>query len=140
MGRGEHFPLVRTSRIDNVAADCFSLPAYKTLFAASNVAAKHYIDREMLAARTFIEKEDRIIALLSPSCADFLVTLFAALRLGYGLLLLAYVHTTLRFQYHAYDEQTAKYASGDKASLWCNSVHPFDLPSNFTQPSTRSFG
>ncbi|EKM50503.1 uncharacterized protein PHACADRAFT_213424 [Phanerochaete carnosa HHB-10118-sp] len=40
------------------------------------------------------DKADRIIALLSPSCADFLITLFAALRLGYGVLLLAPQNTT----------------------------------------------
>lgn len=36
---------------------------------------------------------DRIVALLSPSCADLLVTLFSAIRLGYGVLLLASVIT-----------------------------------------------
>lgn len=51
--------------------------------------AAHYAAESLLHPRLSGDKTDRIIALLSPSDADFLVTLFAALRLGYGVLLLA---------------------------------------------------
>ncbi|KAJ3555377.1 hypothetical protein NM688_g2610 [Phlebia brevispora] len=62
---------------------------YKSLLVASNVVAHSYLEKTTLCARLEQQKEDRIIGLLSPSCADLLVTLFAALRLGYGVLLLA---------------------------------------------------
>ncbi|KAI0343014.1 acetyl-CoA synthetase-like protein [Trametopsis cervina] len=62
---------------------------FASLFAASNATALHYSATSSLFNRPQECKEDRIVALLSPSGADFLVTLFAALRLGYGILLLA---------------------------------------------------
>lgn len=67
----------------------YILIAFASLLAASNAVARHYIDLSSLTPRITGDKRDRIIALLSPSCADLLVTLFAALRLGYGVLLLA---------------------------------------------------
>ena len=63
--------------------------AYASLLSAANNVAYHCINECGLSVRAKDDKADRIIALLSPSCADFLVTLFAALRLGYGMLLLA---------------------------------------------------
>ncbi|PSS31017.1 hypothetical protein PHLCEN_2v2430 [Hermanssonia centrifuga] len=60
---------------------------YSSLFLASNAAAHCYIRTSSLSART--DSSQRIVALLAPSGADLLVTLFAALRLGYAVLLLA---------------------------------------------------
>ena len=65
------------------------IPAYASLLTASNVAAAHFEADTSLTRRAREEKGDRIVALLSPSSADFLVTLFVTLRLGYGVLLLA---------------------------------------------------
>ncbi|KAI0083934.1 acetyl-CoA synthetase-like protein [Irpex rosettiformis] len=62
---------------------------YSSLLMASNEVAIHYEENTSLRRRSPGENQDRIIALLSLSCADLLVTLFAALRLGYGVLLLA---------------------------------------------------
>ena len=63
--------------------------AYASLLTASNTAAVYYETDTSLTRREREGKGDRIVALLSPSSADFLVTLFATLRLGYGVLLLA---------------------------------------------------
>lgn len=67
---------------------------FSTLLAASNSVALYYADHTTMSPRASGNKSDRIIALLSPSCADLLVTLFSALRLGYGVLLLAPQNTT----------------------------------------------
>ena len=65
------------------------LAAYATLFSACKTAATYYVQNGILSPRNPSDKTERTVALLSASCADFLVTLFAALRLGYGVLLLA---------------------------------------------------
>lgn len=67
----------------------YSTSAFASLLAASNFVAIHYLETTTLESRSADQKGNRIVALLSPSCADLLVTLFAALRLGYGVLLLA---------------------------------------------------
>lgn len=70
-------------------ADGLSTVAFASLLAASNRVALHLLSTTTLLARTQGDISRRIVALLSPSCVDLLVTLFAALRLGYGVLLLA---------------------------------------------------
>lgn len=51
--------------------------------------AAYLVDTSDLRPRLPGASQDRIVALLSPSCVDFLVTLFALFRLGYGVLLIA---------------------------------------------------
>lgn len=67
----------------------YQLAAFASLLRTSNCLATHYLAKTTLTLRSPDDKRDRIVALLSPSCAELLVNLFAALRLGYGLLLLA---------------------------------------------------
>jgi acyl-CoA synthetase (AMP-forming)/AMP-acid ligase II len=87
-----------------------NLVAFASLLTSSNLAAFHYIENTTMQhrKRSMHEKKDRIVALLSPSCADLLVTLFGALRLGYGVLLLAYVDINLGnqpYSYHSFSPQ-----------------------------------
>lgn len=65
--------------------------AFTSLLSVSSSVALDYVDKTNIAPRTSGDKDDRIVTLLSPSGADLFVTLFALLRLGYGVLLLAYV-------------------------------------------------
>lgn len=63
--------------------------AFSSLLSISDSLATFYGESTTLKPRVRGDKSDRIVALLSPSCADLLMTLFAAIRLGYGVLLLA---------------------------------------------------
>lgn len=67
----------------------YQLTAFASLLRTSNCLATNYLAKTTLKLRSPDDKQDRIVALLSPSCAELLVNLFAALRLGYGVLLLA---------------------------------------------------
>ncbi|KIP01884.1 hypothetical protein PHLGIDRAFT_16917 [Phlebiopsis gigantea 11061_1 CR5-6] len=62
---------------------------FGSLLSVSDALATYYVDNTALTVRRAEDTTDRIVALLSPSCADLLVTLFSAIRLGYGVLLLA---------------------------------------------------
>lgn len=84
-------PLIASNYIFGIFSPT-NLAAFASLLTASNATALHYSATSSLFNRPQECKEDRIVALLSPSGADFLVTLFAALRLGYGILLLASVY------------------------------------------------
>ncbi|TFK51963.1 acetyl-CoA synthetase-like protein [Heliocybe sulcata] len=63
---------------------------FASFLQASNAVAAELVRAGTLRARQVQDGlQTRIVALLSPSCAEFLVFTFAAIRLGYGVLLIA---------------------------------------------------
>lgn len=88
VGTSWHLVRISSSSFILVSSHYF-YAAYPSFLSASNSVALYYVDHSTMAPRVKENKTDRIIALLSPSCADLFVTLFAALRLSYGVLLLA---------------------------------------------------
>jgi len=60
--------------------------------------ADYYFKKKFLPKRTEADgKDQKIIALLSSSSLDFMVSWFAILQLGMGALLVAYVQLPLTF-------------------------------------------
>ncbi|KZT25172.1 acetyl-CoA synthetase-like protein, partial [Neolentinus lepideus HHB14362 ss-1] len=63
---------------------------FASLLQASNAVASELVRQGTLQPREAQDGlKNRIVALLSPSCIDFIVFVFAAIRLGYGVLLVA---------------------------------------------------